>query len=615
MSIPAMIAGAEAFTPSAMDGPAAKRKAQGSELDEETLRKLGVDICNEIEHSETGKGSLPKRWDKNEQLYNIDPQATNLNLVEGMASYPIPLWKPKADRIIGTVFKSMTAIEPYVQIVPDSEDPNDTDKATRLEKALMTVATAETGKYGFDRALRQCLKTAVNTGIAIFYMHPMTDGSVLSEAIHPRDFCIYPHELGSIKAAKTIGHRYWKLRSEIQSAYEAGEYLTDEVGGSHGVGERGGKSADFGRTVDTPTNHPSDELIECWQVVRRCDLDGEEKEWLVTVTRMTQKVLRVVPFEYTSGRMYFDIRFDDEYGSFWPASSPGQDIQGIQLIYSDLFNVAIQGGYSTAFPGVAIIGATLNSKVKRWGPGTVWELPSGADVKIVGNAFDGKYLVDLIPKVEEIADATSRISRLGVSQALPSSTTATAAAGMLEAQDEGKDQYSDFVAPAIGEIFVFLREILLVHYTEITAKHKNLGLQGDEVVLKGRFIPTGKTSTTSPTQLLNKLRMALELAEKPISTLDYAEVEDQVMQMLDFPFDVAGLKKKGPSSMEWIALVMGFLQGQVTIEELAQIAQEAQAGITQQDPSGGVPPGGQQTNGAGGGVPGGPENTTLRAVS
>ena len=125
--------------------------------DPDKLRELGIIVCQEIEHSETGKGSLPRRWERNEQLYNIDPDATNLNLVEGMASYPIPLWKPKADRIIGTVFKSITGIEPYVQCVPDSLMAQDAERAQRLERALMAIANFEDGRFGFDRAFRQCL--------------------------------------------------------------------------------------------------------------------------------------------------------------------------------------------------------------------------------------------------------------------------------------------------------------------------------------------------------------------------------------------------------------------------------------------------------------------------
>jgi hypothetical protein len=204
-------------------------------MNPDTLRDLGIAICQEIDHSETGKGSLPRRWERNEQLYNIDPDATNLNLVEGLASYPIPLWKPKADRIIGTVFKSITSIEPYVQCLPDGNAPGSSEKAQRLERALMSIATAEEGRFGFDRAFRQCLKTAVNTGIAVLYVHPTPDGCVYHEPIHPKDFCIYPHEMGDIRKAKTVGHRFWKLRSEITAQCEAGEYLTDEVGGADSV--------------------------------------------------------------------------------------------------------------------------------------------------------------------------------------------------------------------------------------------------------------------------------------------------------------------------------------------------------------------------------------------
>ncbi|MFI5385998.1 MAG: hypothetical protein ACHQ50_07740 [Fimbriimonadales bacterium] len=585
--------------------------------DPDKLRDLGIAICQEIEHSETGKGSLPRRWERNEQLYNIDPDATNLNLVESMASYPIPLWKPKADRIVGTVFKSITGIEPYVQCIPDTESPGDSEKAQRLARALMTVATHDEGRYGFDRAFRQCLKTAVNTGIAVLYVHPTQDGCVEHEPIHPKDFCIYPHELGDIKKAKTVGHRFWKLRNEIKALFEAGEYLTDEVGGADSVGERGGKSSAFGRTAETPIQEPDDQLIECWQVVRRCDLGEGERDYIVCVAKKTQLVLKVAPLEYKTGRLYFDIRFDDEYGSFWPASSPGQDIQGIQLIYSDLFNVAIQGGYSAAFPGVALIGATLNAKVKRWGPGTVWELPSGASVQTVGNTFNGGFLVSLLPHIENIADATSRVSRLGTSENLPASTTATAAAGFLQAQEQGQDQFTAFVAPTVAEIFTFLREILVLHWEQIKRQHGTaLGIQKrDDLTQAVRFVPTGKSSNSSPNTLLQKLQMAMGLSQNPNSTLDYQSVEKQVLQALDLPFDVTGLEKPlGPTARELTAVLAGLLNGQVSPQEALQILQEAHAATTGQTPNVGVPPNGLPAPGAGGGPPTGPAPAASGAV-
>jgi|GEM_PF-6140704 len=577
--------------------------------DPDNLRDLGIAVCMEIEQSETGKGSLPRRWERNEQLYNIDPDATNLNLVEGMVSYPIPLWKPKADRIVGTVFKSITGIEPYVQCVPESEHSQDSERAQRLATALMAVATYDDGRYGFDRAFRQCLKTAVNTGIAVLYVHPTQEGRIDHEPIHPKDFCIYPHELGDIKKAKTVGHRYWKLRSEIKALFEDGEYLTDDVGGADMVGERGGKSQAFGRTSATPAVEPDDQLIECWQVVRRCDLGCGEQDYIICIARKTQMVLKVESLEYKTGRLYFDIRFDDEYGSFWPAGSPGQDVQGIQLIYSDLFNVMIQGGYASAFPGVALIGATLNSKVKRWGPGTVWELPAGAQVETVGTQFNGQFLVSMVPHIENIADATSRVSRLGTSDDLPASTTATAAAGFLQAQQQGQDDYTAFVAPIVAEIFTFLRELVVLHWEPIKKLHgAALGIQDrSDLTLPVRFVPTGKSANSSPNTLLQKLQMAMNLSENPNSVLDYQAVEKQVLQALDLPFDVSGLEKPaGPTARELTAVLAGLLNGQVSPQEALHILQEAHGGAAGQATGGGLPPQGLAPHGARRGVPAGP---------
>jgi hypothetical protein len=195
--------------------------------------------------------------------------------------------------------------------------------------------------------------------------------------------------------------------------------------------------------------------------------------------------------------------------------------------------------------------------------------------------------------------------------------TATAAAGMLRAQDEGKDHYSTFVAPVIGEIFAYLCEIMQMHWHRI-ARHNGsqLGLKGyDDLLVRVRFQPTGKSSNSSPGALLQKLQMALELAQRPTSTLDYQSVEKQVMQALELPFDVTGMEKKGPSSEELMAILGGLLSGQVAPQEAAQILQEAHASITGQAGGVGLPQGGLGPVPPAGAIPGGSAAAAPGAIS
>lgn len=580
-----------AFPSAAQDGPAAlkkKKKAKGlppSLQKEGALGQLGIACSEEIDHSETGKGSIPKRWEFNEAIYNIDPSVTNLNLVEGLASYVIPLWKPKADRIISSVFKSMTSIEPYVQCIPLSAQSADVESAQRLEAALMATANSEMGADSFDLAFHQCIRIAVNTGVSVMYVHPSTDGCVYHEPIHPKDFCIFPHEKGTIKKAKTVGHRYWQTKEEIDALIAAGVYLDVSVSGSDPITERGGKSAEFGKTAETPERVPGDGQIECWQLVRRCDLGEGVCDYIINIAKSQQVVLSVQKMEYKTGRMYFDVRFSYEYGSFWPASSPGQDVQGLQVAYSDIFNVEIQGGYAKAFPPVAIIGATLDSKVKRWGPGTLWELPAGATLETVRLGFDGQGLAGVIPLLEKSADATTGISQLGTSANMPSDTTATAAQGFLTAQAEAKDSYSTMIAPCVAEIFSFLREILMIHWEPITKKQGNqLGVNSyDDIVLPVRFETTGKTGNSTPSALLQKLQMLLSLASQPQSGLDYMACESAVAQILELPFNPASLKKKGPSAKELVMVLFGLMNGTVQPQEAQQILQESMGLLSPED--------------------------------
>jgi hypothetical protein len=590
-------------------GPAAKGRTNGKvekkvksfnplKLDEETLRQLGITICDEIDQSEVGKGTLPDRWKLNKELYDINPNATNLILVEGTQAYPIPLWKPKADKIIGTVFKSITGTNTYVQIQPRSEDVKDKEKTTRLEKALMMMATSNNGKFGFDRAFRQCLKIAVNTCIAFLYMYVTEEGEVKFEPIAPEDFCVYSHELGDLNACKTIGHKFYQYISVIKDKFRIGKYLTDRCGGGDVVGQRGSQEEEFAGVTQTPTVVPDDELIECWQLVRNCDLGEGLKDYTFVVSKQTQAVLFYEEHIYKTNRRYFPIQFDEDYGSLWPYNSPGQEMQGFQLIFSDLLNVLIQGGYMNAWGAVLLSGVTLKSKVTRLEPGMVIEGPENARAQNIGIPFNGQYLVDLIPIIEKLSDLLSRVTPLGMGQPLPAHTSATAAAGMLQSQQEGQDQYTSFIAPVVAQVWQGLAEFLSLHYPEVTEFYGNLGLQDAmDLEVPSKYIPTGKSGSNNPIARQQQFGMLLTMASQPTSGLDYRSVEKAAVENSDLPFDTVGLfKSPGPSPQEILQVMAGLLSGQVPPQEAMQYIKQAAQQL-------GPPPGSPEGDASGNGQP------------
>lgn len=522
------------------------------EDDVQLRSQYGNLLRRHVDASTDAVGPLADRWDVAEALYNLDYNEVGLNTIEGLNSYPIPLWTPKADRIIGTVFNGITGIDPYVQVLTDD---GTNERAEGIEKTLQLMAGRGNTRDTFDRAFLQCVRIAVNTNISILYVYKKEDSKVCFKAVHPKDFVAYPHEMGCLDDMVTVGHRFYKTRAWIEAKQLAGDFYDAELGAADSkIGDEAGRGSAFAMIQDTEGVEQKDDMIRLYQILHKCDL-GEGLKWYkFTFAYDDQAVLKVEDFPYTRP-WYFDIRFDDEYGTFWPAKSPGYSMQALQKAYTDLHNVIIQGSYATAFPNLVFEGGALPAKYKRSAVGAIYEVPAGTKVSVLNNQFKGEQLMGMIPQLEKIADSVSRISQLGTSQNLPSSTTATAAAGMLKAQEEGKDQYTAFVAPSVADVWRFLYELLELHFEDFKGAYgvsMPLETPDDLSGAPLRFEATGKSAETNPRVLLEKMQMLLQMAQSPESRLDYQKVEGQVVQNMNIPLDMKSLEKDVVAASEQI---------------------------------------------------------------
>jgi len=573
-------------------------KANPLGLSEMELRELGITICSEIDASQTGQGSLPKRWRRNKDLYDLDPNATNQVMIEGRESYTLPLWKPKADKLIETVLGTLTAGNSYVQISPRSEKLEDKEKTDRLEKALQTLATTDVGVYGFDSAFRGALKIAVNTCIAFLYVYVTEDGEnkgeIKFEYIDPNDFCVYRHELGDLSRATTIGHKFPLCKWEVTERFLADRYITDDVVGEDDFTERGSQNATFAGTSPTPPYRPLDNLLECWQIVRKCDLgkfdiprdddsgitDHYEgmRDYVFVVAKQSQRVLRVEPLIYKKSRRYFAIQFDRDYGSIWPANSPGQEMQALQVIHSDSINALLQGSWLNALGAVLLSGMTPKDKVTQILPGMVIDTPNeNAKAQPLMMPFNGQWLLELLPVINQMADVQSRVSPIGQGVPPPSHTTATAAAGMLRAQEQGQGAYARFIAPAVAQVWQFLAELLELHYRDILDFYGDLGLKdATDLTVKAKYVTTGQGAGTNPQARQQALAMLLTMALQPKSRLDYQKCEKQAVENAELGFDTVGLfQPPGVTLQDLVMVGEGLIAGKVSPQEFEKILQEA----------------------------------------
>lgn len=600
-------------------------KANPVGLSANQLYRLGMDCKREVDQSRDDQGTLPERCDRNTGLYNLDPALTNLNMVPGMMSYPIPLWRPKADEIINTVHSALTSYEPYCQLLPYSGKPEDKKKCERVQKAAQTIIGDDTGRQGFDRSLRMCLQLSVNHGISYITTFAEPDGTIMFDSISLQDFVFYPHEVIDIKRAQTVGHKIWLLKDEILAMQQSGDYMKVGVGTDDTVGPRGGDSETYKATGQSQPTESGFDKIKCYQLIRKCrfatpgseeDRQGERanasddysktKDYLIHFSYDTAKILKVVPWDYKTSRGYFEIRLAESYGSHWPSSSPGNIIQGLQLAYSDLINVLIQLGYAASCPETHVVGEQAPARVERRGPGTR-TYHTSPDVKVfaVTNQVNVAPIMGIVPIIERCANDLLKITPLGSTEALKSNASGNEAAMLAQSKQQGHNQYSNFVVPVMGEVFQTIIEMITLHFRPITKRYDELGLEdARDLKVKARCIPTSKSNFGSSGTLFQKIGAAAQIAADPESGFDKRKLLEQAMLALDLPFDIESLKKLEPSPMQLAAIIQGMLgwiqwqtsggqgnppPGVVNPEEAKKVIEEVRQGLAghpgQEDPA------------------------------
>ncbi|AIE86980.1 portal protein [Fimbriimonas ginsengisoli] len=536
-------------------------------------KKLAERICKEIEASEQAKGSLPQRWERNEKIYGVDPDVSSLHVAEGMQPYAIPLYRQKADRVIGTIYSSITGLYPFVQALDEDADGNNDEVVERALQAMADDAQ-------FNSRFKKILKLAVNTNIGTLRVSPdFPKHGVRMEWIHPGNMMCYPAENGCYEEAKTIGHRFYKMRYRIEAEQNSGHYYKGEIFGGDDPNEHySGRSRTQSKTETTSPVVNADDQVELWEVVHESDVEeaGVYKRYLCVVAKNQTKLLSCQPFPY-SEPWYFAGRLEEPDGNVWPADSLAQTMQGLQLAYNDIHTTLIHGSYMAAFPMVVISGGTLPTKVKKYGPATLIESSTELKVQALTTGFNPGALPMEGAKLEQVADGLTGISRLGTSENMPSGTTATAAAGFLQAQNEAKDQYTEAMSPFVQRVWGFLYEVLTLHFEEVAAA---LGSKWPRELtwemIRGksyRFEVTGKSGSSSPQTLLNKLQMLLQLSADPQSGLDRREITEKIVQALDLPFSAQGLKSKPPAidPQEILQLLQAVAGGQVPVPQAAQV--------------------------------------------
>lgn len=513
--------------------------------------KLGKVLYLEISASKRALGNLPLRWKKNEAIDNCDPYAVKTDVVEGAETYPMPLWTQRADRIAGSVYDGITGLDPWVQAIAD--DPQGSDLADKVEHDLHFLAVQS--KLG--PRLYRALRLACNTNIAIIRCVPVPAKGVFDFLeVHPQDFCAYPAEIDNLYDLKTVATRSEKMKWEIVSKINDGTYFdakltapdadTDDTGF-----DRAGRDDRFDKTDRTQNADEDAGRFQLYDFITHF-IDGDKVRLLRGVLcYSTKEILDLEDFNFEHP-WFTDLRYDPEYGRFWPAGSPAQRIQGIQIAFTDDVNTILQGGRWAAVPIMYTRGGgSLEIKTRIVNPGDLLELPANTEIGAVPNAFNGNFLVQLLPLFEKLADGVTRISAVGTGQQAMGSRTATEIGAVVEGQKQGEGMYLSMIADSIETcLYPQMYEMYKFHFQDYKTRWGNtLQIETvDEIQdLQLRFEVTGRSGSNNPSTIAQKLMMLLQLLQSPNSKLDPAAVEAAIVNALQIPGSAKLFKPDDPA--------------------------------------------------------------------
>lgn len=557
----------------------AKTKIQLPEgVKKDDLVTLGSDICREIQSSISMLGSLPDRWKKNEAIDKCDPTAVSTDFVEGSSTYPMPLATQRNDRIAGSVFDAITGLDPWVQCIAD--DDNLAEIADKVEKDLHFLAI----KSGLETPLYQSLRAACNTNIAL--MRCCVDeekGLFTFHTCHPQNFIAYPCNSARIEDLKTVGHRIRKMEWEVKKKQDEGEYLEGPITSGEKVDQpwdEAGRSDSFDKVETENYANSDDEPVILYEFETRRIWKGELRKFRGLVVFATQLILEIEDLEYTRTR-WQDLRYDPEDGRWWPASSPTQRMQGLQIAYTDCINTVLQGAKAAAGPPIGVRGGNAtNQKLTTYKPFSLIELAANQELQPISISFRGEYLMGLAESFERQADGVSRISSVGMGQESSGNKTATEIAGVLEGQRQGEGMYLSTASYGVEALWALMFEYYQYHFDDFKVRW------GDALQIKDkseietvtlRFEVTGRSGSNNPATVAQKMQMLLQLAMNPQSVLDFREVEKATVNALKVPGSSKLLKPEDPLMGIQQAIVDALMMG-VPPEQAMQAAMQTVQG-------------------------------------
>jgi len=532
--------------------------------------RLGNWLAQELYACEDAKAPLSVRWAFNESVNRNDPKNAGKKLYQNWEPRAFPILSAYVNRTTESTISALLAPKPWVQAVPDDDDQEGADD---LERGCQTVME----RAGFDRKIEQAVRTALLCGISHLRMR-MTSSGIALDYIHPNDFVVGPLFCTDLRRAHLVGHRFylprWELRdratkqdgddSALYDIIDAEE--VDKLPSSDPDLNPSGRDPGYDRSdAQQASSEKDNDLIELWEVIARVTVGKTPKMCRFVMCLAADRQARIVLYEpYGDGGAdnapysrpwYFDLRFHDEPGKYFPAGSYSQDVIGLCLAVQDSINLSLVGETANVAPPVVVSGGTLGKKIKTVTLGQVIEVLN-PDVKVQAfpSTFDSSRLVALNDQLDNRIQAQTGVSQSRLSSEYLASQTATATAAMEGASAQNEGGKPRFLANFIEEMWTFLKDDLLRLHAPTFRKVYGRALSEPFYTAARksavRFVATGKDAQHLPHIQIPKLMAAKQIAMEPGSEWSARRVNDAIMSRLDLGIDLGKLRKDDEEKAE-----------------------------------------------------------------
>ena len=552
------------------------------------LKKGGRDInalqhylSSELQSAMDAKGGLLDRWELAEKIDRNDPSVAGTKLFDNVDPRAVPSLSPRINRIENVTMSSLTGNAVMVQAIPDDREQA---RADQLERGLQT--TWERG--GFERKFRMAMHTALLCGVSVIRQRFTPSAGMVFDPIHPGDFvCANTYGL-DLADKHLVGHRFFTPRWKAKEMVKSGDYElvtnkdVDNLPAADPSLARSGRDAAYDATNSETSTERDNDLLELYELIIRIELDGKPERCKVVYSQDGTKVLSKEPYIY-SRPWYFDVRFHDEYGKFWPSGSVAQDIVGLCLLKSDMFNLTATGSMAACAPPVVISGGTLGKKHKSVNLAQIYETPYDLKVQQIPISFDPGAMPAVMEMVDRLMESATGVTDVRLAAERKSGDiTATQISAEEQAAAQNEGSYPAFVADVVEQMAKFWQEELIVSHSAAFRQYYGKAIPAELygfAVGKVRWQVTGRKPGNSPHLLVQKLQMLWQMSQGQNSAYHPQRTEKAMVEAMQLPINTEGLEYTREELAQIQAAKVAMAQAEAQAQSTGQKAPGSDPGL------------------------------------